>query len=90
LLLKPHEYWRWLDHTTTYSEFKKEMWVDTSKVRLLLAEIAKAAQHAQLIVASHEKEKFFSEIPNFFPAAYQIIETTDFDPVQGPTIARRG
>jgi hypothetical protein len=26
LLSKPHEYWRWLDHTTTYSEFKKEMW----------------------------------------------------------------
>jgi hypothetical protein len=27
LLSKPHEYWRWRDHTTTYSEFKKEMWV---------------------------------------------------------------
>src|SRR5450756_1555905 len=26
LLSKPHEYWRWLDHTTTYTEFKKEMW----------------------------------------------------------------
>ena len=26
MLSKPHEYWRWLDHTTTYSEFKKEMW----------------------------------------------------------------
>jgi hypothetical protein len=26
---KPHEYWCWLDHTTTYSEFKKEMWVQT-------------------------------------------------------------
>src|ERR1017187_2695428 len=26
LLSKPHEYWRWRDHTTTYSEFKKEMW----------------------------------------------------------------
>jgi len=24
---KPHEYWRWRDHTTTYTEFKKEMWV---------------------------------------------------------------
>src|ERR1035438_9761070 len=24
----PHEYWRWRDHTTTYTEFKKEMWVD--------------------------------------------------------------
>jgi len=26
LLSKPHEYWRWRDHTTTYSEFKKEMY----------------------------------------------------------------
>jgi hypothetical protein len=23
LLSKPHEYWRWRDHTTTYSEFQK-------------------------------------------------------------------
>jgi hypothetical protein len=30
LLSKPHEYWRWLDHTTTYSEFKKETWVGES------------------------------------------------------------
>jgi nitrate/nitrite transporter NarK len=28
LLSKPHEYWRWLDHTATYSEFKKEMWAE--------------------------------------------------------------
>jgi len=28
LLSKPHEYWRWADHTTTYLEFKKEMWVE--------------------------------------------------------------
>jgi hypothetical protein len=26
LLSKPHEYWRWRGHTTTYSEFKKKMW----------------------------------------------------------------
>src|ERR1022692_929397 len=25
VLSKPHECWRWRDHTTTYSEFKKEM-----------------------------------------------------------------
>lgn len=28
MLSEPHEYWRWRDHTTTYSEFKKKMWVD--------------------------------------------------------------
>jgi hypothetical protein len=27
LLSKPHEYWRWFDHTATYTDFKKEMWV---------------------------------------------------------------
>ena len=26
VLSKPHEYWRWPDHTTTYTDFKKEMW----------------------------------------------------------------
>ena len=23
---KLHKYWRWLDHTTTYADFNKEMW----------------------------------------------------------------
>jgi hypothetical protein len=27
---KPHGYWRWLDHTITYLNFKKEMWVKSS------------------------------------------------------------
>jgi hypothetical protein len=27
---KPHEYWRWLDHTITYTIFKKEMRVKSS------------------------------------------------------------
>jgi hypothetical protein len=26
LLSKPHEYWRWLDHTISYTKFKTEMW----------------------------------------------------------------
>jgi len=30
LLSKPHEYWRWFDHTATYTDFKKEMWVHFS------------------------------------------------------------
>jgi hypothetical protein len=29
LLSKPHEYRRWLDHTATYTDFKKEMWDET-------------------------------------------------------------
>jgi hypothetical protein len=27
LLSKPHAYWHWFDHTATYTDFKKEMWV---------------------------------------------------------------
>lgn len=26
LLSKPHECWRWLDHRSTYTNFKKETW----------------------------------------------------------------
>ena len=26
LLSKPHQYWRWLDHTISYTKFKTEMW----------------------------------------------------------------
>src|ERR1022692_1830560 len=33
VLPKPHECWRWRDHTTTYSEFKKEMWAHTRSRR---------------------------------------------------------
>jgi hypothetical protein len=30
LISKPHEYWCWLDHTATCTNFKKEMWVCSS------------------------------------------------------------
>jgi hypothetical protein len=33
LLSKPYEYWHWLDHTATYSEFKKEMWANSAMVK---------------------------------------------------------
>ena len=29
---EPHEYWRWLDHTITYTDFKKKMWYQTCRV----------------------------------------------------------
>jgi hypothetical protein len=34
VLSKPHEYWRWRDHTTTYTEFKKEMWGNSQDLTL--------------------------------------------------------
>ena len=30
MLSKRHEYWHWLDHTTTYADFKKEMWSNSA------------------------------------------------------------
>jgi hypothetical protein len=37
LLSKPHEYWRLLDHTATYTDFKKEMWDEAFKAGFPLA-----------------------------------------------------
>jgi hypothetical protein len=37
---KPHEYWRWLDHTITYLNFKKEMWVNSLGRIFSLSEMA--------------------------------------------------
>jgi hypothetical protein len=31
---QPHGYWRWLDHTITYLNFKKEMWANIGCVLL--------------------------------------------------------
>ena len=42
---------------------------DTSRVELLLQELATAATHAQLIVASHEEDRFTPFIDKYFPRA---------------------
>lgn len=34
---QPNEYWRWLDHTITYTTFKKEMWAYIAAVTAVLA-----------------------------------------------------
>jgi hypothetical protein len=60
---------------------------DTSRVELLLKELATAATHAQLIVASHEAERFEPFINKYFAAnSYRVLRVTSFAPERGPTL----
>jgi hypothetical protein len=60
---------------------------DTSRVELLLKELATAATHAQLIVASHEAERFEPFINKYFAAtSYRVLRVTSFSPETGPTL----
>ena len=60
---------------------------DTSRVELLMRELATAATHAQLIVASHEEDRFAPLIDKFFPSnSYRVLRVTSFAPDVGPTI----
>ena len=59
---------------------------DTSRVELLLQELATAATHAQLIVASHEEDRFTPFIDKYFPSgSYRVLRVTSFAPDLGPT-----
>lgn len=63
---------------------------DTSHVESLVAELSDAAKHAQLVVATHEREKFQSHVENMFPAAtVRIASVERFDLSEGPTIECR-
>lgn len=60
---------------------------DTSRVELLLKELAKAASHAQLIVASHEEDRFFPFIDKYFAkGSYGVLRVSAFTPEAGPTL----
>ena len=60
---------------------------DTSRVELLMQELASAATHAQLIVASHEEERFLRFIDKYFsPDSYHLLRVTAFAPEVGPTL----
>ena len=61
---------------------------DTSRVDLLLQELATAATHAQIIVASHEEDRFAPFIDRYFPSgSYRKLRVTSFAPDSGPTLA---
>ncbi len=59
---------------------------DTSRVELLMRELATAASHAQLVVASHEQDRFAPLIGKYFPSgSYRVLRVTSFAPGHGPT-----
>jgi len=59
---------------------------DTSHVDLLLQELATAGSHAQLIVATHEEERFDPQLGKYFPKdTYELIRFKEFDPDKGPS-----
>lgn len=61
---------------------------DTSHVGILLEELKKIASRTQLIIASHEREKFEPALDKHFSKQdMQILGVEAFDPVRGPTIA---
>ena len=54
---------------------------------MLLKELATAATHAQLIVASHEAERFEPFIAKYFePSSYRVLRVSAFAPDRGPTL----
>ncbi len=60
---------------------------DTSHVESLVSELAEAAQHAQIIVATHEREKFEPSMKSKFRKnSYHVVNVETFDPIKGPTI----
>jgi hypothetical protein len=61
---------------------------DTSHIELLLQELATAGSHAQLVVATHEEERFRPQLSQYFPTSeYEMIKFTEFDPEKGPSFA---
>ncbi len=60
---------------------------DTSHVEVLLQELANACSHAQLIIATHEEERFHPSVGKYFPKSdYQIFRFKEFDLKRGPSI----
>lgn len=60
---------------------------DTSHIESLMEELAEASKHAQLIVATHERNKFEPYLPNVFQdEPYTVLVVEHFDPVEGPKI----
>lgn len=61
---------------------------DTSHVGILLEELQKIASRTQLIVASHEREKFEHALGRYFSKEdMQVLAVEAFDPDKGPSIA---
>ena len=62
---------------------------DTSHVGSLVKELAGVASHAQLVVATHEREKFEPHVKTRFSREpYLTAAVEDFHPVKGPTVVQ--
>ena len=63
---------------------------DTSHVSELVGELARVAQHAQVFVATHEREKFEPHFATHFRAEPPVeVWVEGFTPLGGPKLARR-
>ncbi len=61
---------------------------DTSHVGILLEELQKISSRTQLIIASHERDKFEPALDKYFDKQdMQILGVEAFDPLKGPSIA---
>jgi DNA repair exonuclease SbcCD ATPase subunit len=59
---------------------------DTSHVEFLLQELATAGSHAQLVVATHEEERFGPQLDKYFPKGeFELVRFREFDPDKGPS-----
>lgn len=59
---------------------------DTSHIDFLLQELANAGSHAQLIIATHEDERFSPQIDQYFAEdEYEVLRFTEFDVKKGPS-----
>ncbi|HWP03819.1 MAG TPA: AAA family ATPase [Gemmatimonadaceae bacterium] len=60
---------------------------DTTHVELLLEELRRASEHAQLVLATHEEDRFRPIVERLFPDdSFTVVRVTDFRPDRGPTI----
>jgi DNA repair exonuclease SbcCD ATPase subunit len=60
---------------------------DTAHVELLLEELARASRNAQLVLATHEEERFLPILQKHFkPDSYALVRVTGFKPGHGPTL----
>lgn len=60
---------------------------DTSHIQYLLEELRNAASHSQLIVATHEEERFSPYLDQYFPLSERlIIKVKSFSPGDGPVL----
>ncbi len=60
---------------------------DTSHIELLLEELANASSHAQVVVATHEDERFRPPLEKYFPVSEcEVITFGEFSPEKGPSL----